>query len=254
VSDYQRIMYAVAEGVATVTLNRPEKRNALDDVTLVELRAVLRRVSDDDSVKVLLLTGAGADFCSGADLASLQAMASRSVLENRDDARGMMELFLDMRRLTKPTVAAVRGRALAGGCGLATACDIVLASRGARFGYPEVRIGFIPAMVMAILRRSVAEKLAFELIVRGEQITAERAAEIGMVNRVFDDETFDSDVRDYLAGFASLSTSAVVLAKYLLYHIDGLPFEAAVAAGADLNAIARMTEDCQRGVQRFLTK
>jgi methylglutaconyl-CoA hydratase len=156
--------------------------------------------------------------------------------------------------MPKPLVAAVRGRALAGGCGLATACDVVLASRSAQFGYPEVKIGFVPAMVMAMLRRCVTEKHAFELVVRGESIGAERAAEIGLITRVLDDEGFEDAVREYLRGLISASASAIALSKYLLYQIDGATFEAAISAGADLNAVARMTDDCRAGIQRFLDK
>jgi methylglutaconyl-CoA hydratase len=249
-----RITYASGGGVAVVTLNRPEKRNALDDETVSELKTAFARAGEDEAVRVVLLTANGKDFCSGADLSALQKIAEASVLENRDDARSMMELFVAMRRLPKPIVAAVRGRALAGGCGLATACDIVLASRSAQFGYPEVKIGFIPAMVMAILRRCVSEKIAFELIVRGEPITAERAAEVGLVTRVLDDEGFEDAVRDYLRGLTSVSASAVALSKYLLYQIDGMSFDAAISAGADLNAVARLTDDCRAGIERFLKK
>lgn len=251
---YDRIIYAAGGGVAVVTLNRPEKRNALDAQTIADLKDAVARAGADASVRAVLLTSAGPDFCSGADLSALQKIAEASVLENRDDARAMMELFLAMRRLPKPIVAAVRGRALAGGCGLATACDIILAARSARFGYPEVKIGFIPAMVMAILRRSVSEKVAFELIVRGEPISADRAAEVGLVTRVLDDDGFEEAVREYLRGLTSTSASAVALSKYLLYQIDAMTFDAAISAGADLNAIARMTDDCQAGIAKFLER
>jgi methylglutaconyl-CoA hydratase len=251
---FERILYAAGGGVAVVTLNRPDKRNALDDHTVDELKRALARAGEDETVRAVLLTAAGKDFCSGADLSALEKIASASVLENRDDARSMMDLFLAMRRLPKPIVAAVRGRALAGGCGLATACDVILAARTAQFGYPEVKIGFIPAMVMAILRRSVSEKVAFELIVRGEAITAERAAEVGLVTRVLDDDGFEDAVRDYMRGLTGVSASAVALSKYLLYQIDGMTFEAAISAGADLNAVARLTDDCRAGVARFLKK
>jgi methylglutaconyl-CoA hydratase len=153
-----------------------------------------------------------------------------------------------------PVVAAVRGRALAGGCGLATACDLVLATRSARFGYPEVKIGFVPAMVMAILRRNVSEKRAFELITRGAEVSADEAASFGLVNHVFEDESFETEVEKYIAGFERVSRSAVMLTKRLLYQMDGMTFDAALQSGADTNAIARMTEDCRQGIARFLKK
>jgi methylglutaconyl-CoA hydratase len=250
----ERILYAAGGGVAVVTLNRPDKRNALDERTVAELKEAFFRAASDASVRAVLLTSSGADFCSGADLSALQKIAASSILENRDDARSMMELFVAMRRMPKPIVAAVRGRALAGGCGLATACDVVLAARSAQFGYPEVKIGFVPAMVMAMLRRIVSEKHAFELVVRGEPISAERAGEIGLVTRVLDDDGFEDAVREYLRALVSASASAVALTKHLLYQIDGMSFDAAISFGADVNAIARMTEDCRAGIQKFLDK
>jgi methylglutaconyl-CoA hydratase len=248
------IIYAVEGAVALVTLNRPEKRNALNDALVAGLKGALRAADADDAVRVVVITGAGTDFCSGADLSALQKISEASIDENLEDARALAELFALIRRVSVPVVAAVRGRALAGGCGLATACDIVLAARTARFGYPEVKIGFVPAMVMAILRRNVSEKRAFELVTRGAEIGAEEAERVGLVNRVFDDEDFESEVERYVSGFERVSRTAVVLTKRLLYQMDGLTFDAALAAGVDVNAIARMTEDCQRGIARFLKK
>src|SRR6185436_17840370 len=178
-SEYQKIIYSVDQAVARITLNRPDKRNALDDEIVAEFADALRAAGRDKDVRVVLLTGAGKDFCSGADLASLQRISEAGVEESMASARVMGELFVEMRRHPRPIIAAVRGRALAGGCGLATACDIILAAESAQFGYPEVNIGFIPAMVMAILRRSVSEKRAFELITRGEIISARVAADFG---------------------------------------------------------------------------
>src|SRR5438105_8240837 len=185
------ILYQVDGAFARVTLNRPEKRNALNDKLIASLKDALRRAHDDDEVRVIVVTGAGSDFCSGADLAALQKIASASVEENLDDARSLMELFGLIRSVRQPVIAAVKGRALAGGCGLATACDIVLAARSSRFGYPEVKIGFVPAMVMAILRRNVSEKVAFELITTAREISAEEAARVGLINRVVEAEAVE---------------------------------------------------------------
>jgi methylglutaconyl-CoA hydratase len=252
--EYEKILYTVDQNIARITLNRPDKRNALDNDIVLEFKDALARASADDSVRVVLVTGAGKDFCSGADLASLQRISAAGVEESMASARVMAELFVEMRRSPRPIIAAVRGRALAGGCGLATACDIILAAESAQFGYPEVNIGFIPAMVMAILRRSVSEKRAFELITRGEVVSATVAAEIGMINRVFADDQFDGTVEQYVSQLAAKSASAVSLSKNLLYHMDGMTFETAIEAGVQLNAITRMTEDCKRGVERFLKK
>jgi methylglutaconyl-CoA hydratase len=252
--DYNKILYTTDHDVARITLNRPDKRNALDAEIVSEIKAALDEAATDQSVRVVLITGAGKDFCSGADLAALQKISEATVMENVDDARNLAELFITMRTHPRPIVAAVRGRALAGGCGIATACDLVLAAASAQLGYPEVNIGFIPAMVMAILRRSVAEKRAFELITRGEILSAQMAAEIGLINRVFADDEFDTKVEEYIASLATKSASAVSLSKNLLYHMDAMTFETAIEAGVQLNAITRMTEDCKRGVERFLKK
>ena len=246
---YQNILYQVDGGVAHITLNRPEKRNALNPEIIAELKDAIA-----SSDQVILLTGAGADFCSGADLSGLKTMFEAGVLDHMSSARAMADLFLAMRRYPRPIIAAVRGRALAGGCGLATAADIILASESAQFGYPEVNIGFVPAMVMAILRRSVSEKRAFELIVGGEVVSAQTALEIGLINRMFADETFDVEAAAYASKLAQKSASAVSLSKHLLYHMDSMGFEAALEAGVEVNAIARMTEDYRRGIEGFLKK
>ena len=248
------VLYAVEGAVALVTLNRPEKRNALNDALIAGLKDALRRADEDKGVRSIVLMGTGADFCSGADLAALQKISESSVTENLEDAQTLKELFALIHQVRVPVVAAVRGRALAGGCGLATACDLVLAAKSARFGYPEVKIGFVPAMVMAILRRNVSEKRAFELITRGAEISADEAERVGLVNQVFEDERFEEGVENYVAGFERVSRSAVMLSKRLLYHMDGMTFDAALQAGVDVNAIARMTEDCQKGIARFLKK
>ncbi|HEX8707138.1 MAG TPA: enoyl-CoA hydratase-related protein [Pyrinomonadaceae bacterium] len=248
------ILYTVEGAAAFIALNRPEKRNALDAALVSGLKERLRDADADEALRVVVITGTGRDFCSGADLSALQKISESSVLENLEDAESLMELFALIRRVRVPVVAAVRGRALAGGCGLATACDLVLAARSARFGYPEVKIGFVPAMVMAILRRNVSEKRAFELITRGAEISADEAERLGLVNRVFDDESFEAEMKNYAAGFEKVSRSAVLLSKRLLYHMDGMTFDAALQSGVDLNAIARMTEDCRQGIARFLKK
>jgi len=243
------ILYQVEQGIARITLNRPEKRNALNPELIDELKKAVER-----SDRLIVLTGAGNDFCSGADLSGLHEAANANVLNHMASARALADLFIAMRRYPHPIIAAVRGRALAGGCGLATAADMILAAESAQFGYPEVNIGFVPAMVMAILRRCVSEKRAFELITTGDVINAQTAFDFGLVNRVFADETFDVDVEAFASRLATKSASALMLSKQLLYHTDAMSFEAAIEAGVQTNAIARSTEDFKRGIERFLKK
>ena len=248
------VLYQVDGAIARVTLNRPEKRNALNDGVIAGLKASLVRANEDEAVRAVVISGAGNDFCSGADLEALQKIASASVEENLEDASSLMKLFLLIRQVQVPVIAAVHGRALAGGCGLATACDIVLAAQSARFGYPEVKIGFVPAMVMAILRRNVSEKRTFELVTLGAEISAQEAERIGIVNKVFADEGLADEALNYARRFEKVSRSAVSLSKSLLYQIDGLSFPDALQTGVDVNVVARMTDDCKAGLDRFLKK
>jgi methylglutaconyl-CoA hydratase len=248
------ILYSVDRAIARITLNRPEKRNALNDEVIGLLKDYLALAAEDELVRVVLLSAKGQDFCSGADLAALNHTADLGVLDHLATAHELANVFLAMRHHPKPIVAAVRGRAFAGGCGLATACDIILASESAQFGYPEVKIGFIPAMVMAILRRSVSEKRAFELLTTGDPIGTIEAHRIGLINRAFPDDEFEANVEVYIEVLATKSASAVSLTKNLLYHIDGMTFDAAIESGARANALARMTEDAKRGIEKFAKK
>jgi len=235
-----------------LTLNRPDKRNALNDALITALKEGLSEADADESLRAIVIRGAGKDFCSGADLSALQKISQSSFEENLEDARNLAELFAIIRNIKIPVIAAVHGRALAGGCGLATGCDIVLATKSARFGYPEVKIGFVPAIVTAILRRNVSEKTAFELITQGCEFGAEEARSRGLVNRVFEDNSFEDAVKVYVSAYENVSRSAIVLSKRLLYQMDGMSFDEALTAGAIVNAEARMTDDCKEGIARFL--
>lgn len=248
------IIYEIENNIAFITLNRPEKRNALNDSLVNSLKMSLREVNSDENLRAVVIRGAGKDFCSGADLSALQKIADSDVMENLADAENLLELLAMIRRIKIPVIAAVHGRALAGGCGLATACDLVLAAKSARFGYPEVKIGFVPAMVTAILRRNLSEKKSFELITQGFEFTADEALQMNLINRVFADDDFESEVKNYVSVYEKVSRSAVVLSKKLLYQMDGMTFEAALEIGAQINTLARLTDDCQAGIAKFLNR
>ncbi len=237
-----------------LTLNRPDKRNALNDELIAALKGALREADADESLRVIVIRGEGKDFCSGADLASIQKIADASYEENLEDARSLAELFELIRKVRVPVIAAVHGRALAGGCGLATACDLVLATDTARFGYPEVKIGFVPAMVAAILRRNLGEKKSFELLTQGFEYRAEEALNLGLVNQLFPEENFDTAVLEYASAYTKVSSSAVAMTKRLIYDIDALDFSESIEKGVQVNAKARMTEDCKKGIAKFLEK
>jgi len=253
-SDSDRVLSAVRDGVLTITLNRPEKRNAIDAAMLDALLAALERADIDATVRVIALRGAGKDFCAGMDLDELLASADKPVAENRTAALRFAEVFLRMRRLPKPVVAVVQGRALAGGCGLATGCDLVLAAHSALFGYPEVHRGFVPALVLTLLRRTVGEKVAFDLAATGRTLKASEAAAHGLVSRVYDDADFPARVEETLRALVGTSATALAFTKQQFYQLDGLPFEEGLRLGADVNAVSRTTPDFRAALATFLAK
>ncbi len=241
-------------GVLTLCLNRPEKRNALNGALVEALAEALERAEERDEVRVVVLRGEGTDFCAGADLQELERVTEKGAEASLADARRLGALLLQMRRHPRPIVAAVHGRALAGGCGLATACDLILAREGAELGYPEVHLGFVPAMVMAILRLKLGESRAFELVTLGQRIPASEAYRMGLVNRVLPAETFLPDVERYATELARRPPSALALTKGLLYELADLSVADGVLRGAEVNVEARMTEACRAGVREFLAK
>ncbi len=237
-----------------LTLNRPEKRNALNDELVADLKVALTEADQNEELRAIVIRGTGKDFCSGADLEALQKIATASYEENLTDAESLADLFLQIRKVRIPVIAAVHGRALAGGCGLATACDLVIATETAVFGYPEVKIGFVPAIVTAFLRRNVSEKRAFELLTQGREFSAQRALEFGLVNRISADADFEEEIFEFISIYENVSRSAVIMSKELLYRMDGVSFDDAIRAGAEANAKARMTDDCKDGISKFLRK
>lgn len=237
-----------------LTLNRPDKRNAIDEAMVGALLDRLEAADLAAGVQVIALRGAGTDFCSGADLTELLASADQSPDTNAASAERLGAVFSALRSTPKPVVAVVHGRAFAGGCGLATACDMVLARDDALFGYPEVQRGFVPAMVMAMLHRAVGEKAAFDLVATGRSLTAQEALGLGLITRVIPADRFETDVANALADLAALSPSALALTKHLLYAVDTAEFDAAIALGARVNAVARGTPDFKEAVERFLKR
>ncbi len=248
------VIISTISAIRYISLNRPDKRNALNASLVDQLGEALSTADSDETLRAIVIRGRGKDFCSGADLESLRQISESSYEENLADARVLMDLFASIRKIRIPVIAAVHGRALAGGCGLATACDLIVATRTAHFGYPEVKIGFVPAMVMAFLRRNLSEKRAFEMITQGFQFSAEHAFEIGLVNQLFDEDGFDDAVQNYASVYEKVSRSAVIMSKELLYRMDGKQFGESMDAGAEVNAKARMTDDCKAGIARFLEK
>jgi methylglutaconyl-CoA hydratase len=237
--------------IGRIILARPEKRNALDRRMAEDLFAALAQFESDAACRVIHLGAEGDDFSAGADLEALEGMLDAGADAQREDAEALGRVLLAIRALMKPVVCSVRGRALAGGAGIATACDIVLAHEAAEFGYPEVRNGFVPAMVMTMLRRSVGEKHAADLVLTGRIISAEEAERIGLVSRVVPAATFDDDINGTLEQISLAPATSLALTKWLFYKLDSLSFEDGIAAGVVTNVEARATEDFKAGVRRF---
>lgn len=249
-----RVRLSRVEGVGRITLARPEKKNALDRQMADEIVRALEQLASEAETRVVLIDAEGDDFCAGADLDALESLLDAGREAQLEDARALGRVFTTIRQLAVPVVAAVKGRALAGGAGLATACDIVLAHPNATFAYPEVRIGFVPAMVMTILRRIVPERQAFDLAMTGRSVTAAEAERLGLVSRVIPGERFDAASEEVCRGMAKSPPEAVRRTKKLFYELEGRPFDSGIAHGAQANVEARMTDEFREGVRRFLER
>lgn len=248
----ESLIQQLDSGVYTLTLNRPDKRNALSRAMIDALHEAVEHADLSADIRVVALRGAGKDFCAGLDLKELLATADQSPDRNEKDAMHLGSLFIKLRTLPKPVVAVTHGRTLAGGCGLATACDLVLASESGTFGYPEIQRGFVPAMVMTMLRRAVGEKQAFDLAATGRLVSAAEACAMGLVSRVLPDEGYAEKTGAMLRTMAASSASALAFTKRQLYELDGLSFADGVALGARINALARNTPDFRRAIEGFL--
>lgn len=246
------LLSEIRDGVLTLTLNRPGKRNALNAAMIEALHGGLERADLDPDVRVVVLRGAGPDFCAGADLDELLASADRDPALNKADALRLGTLFIRLRELAKPAVAVVQGRALAGGAGLATACDIVICADSATLGYPEMQRGFVPAMVLTLLRRLTGEKAALDLVLTGRVVTAAEALGLGLISRSVPEEDLERSAGALAAGLASAGPSALALTKRLFVELDGRSFREGIELGARTNALARTTPEFRAAIARFL--
>lgn len=258
---YERIEVDGAAGVGTIWLNRPEKRNALDRTMVEELRGAVEMLGADETIRSIVIAGRGPAFCAGADLDYLRQMSGFSVLENTEDSAALAAMLRSIYEVPKPVIARVHGPAIAGGCGLATVCDVVLALPSATFGYTEVKIGFIPAIVMAFLIRKGTQIRTRELLLTGRIVDAREAFERGLVTSVVEPaegedpiEALDARLAALTAEIGRTSASAVALTKQMLTALDEMPLNSALDYASRMNALARMTPDCQQGIARFLAK
>lgn len=254
-SDYQYIEYKVENRVAEITLNRPDKRNALNYTLVSELRHAFKAADESTDVKVIILKGNGKAFCAGADLEYLKRLQAFSFQENLEDSTHLKDLFLAIYRNSKPVIAQIEGHAIAGGAGLATVCDFAFTVPEAKFGYTEVRIGFIPAIVMMFLVRKIGETRAKELLLSGKIIDADEAVAYQMVNKTVPAD----EIKQYVADFAQElctknSRESMALTKRMLGDIFSFPIEQGLQFAAKMNAHARASEDCKYGISSFLEK
>lgn len=247
------LLYDVADGVATLTLNRPERRNALSWDLIAQLRARLAEAKDDAAVKVVVITGAGDKaFCAGADLGNMADGAS--FLDLHEGRGGLAELFKEMYALGKPTIARVHGYALAGGFGLALACDLVIAADNSVFGTPEIDVGLWPYMITVPLTRSMPPKKALELMLTGRRVDAAEADRIGFVNRVVPVAELDAAVHELAAGLAAKSSAVMKLGRDSFYEVWDKGAEDALAVLHPLLTITTLTDDAQEGIAAFAEK
>jgi methylglutaconyl-CoA hydratase len=247
--------YSVKDRIGFITLNRPEKRNALSHELVGELKQAFDEAEADPNVKVVLLKATGEAFCAGADLAYLDKLQSFSRRQNLDDSNHLRSLFQKIYTLKKVVVAQVQGPALAGGCGLVTVCDFVFAIPEAKLGYTEVKIGFVPAMVMVFLIRRIGEQKAKHLLLSGELVSGDRAVAFGLVNQIIPKESIETTVLEFvLKLIKNNSAQSMELTKKMIEEVQSMKLEEALDYAAEQNAYARTTDDFKKGIKAFLSK
>lgn len=237
--------------VGRVVLDRPEVGNAIDREVADRLFEAMQHLESDRQIRIVHLAAAGDDFCAGADYLAMARLLDASPDAQRQDAEAIGRVFLAVRALMKPVVCTIRGRALGEGLALALACDVVLAHADAEFGFPEVRIGFVPAVAMTMLRRTIGEKRAADLVLTGRIVDADEAERIGLVSRVLPEVTYEDNVSGVLTGLARSSATSLALTKWLLYKLDSLSFEDGIAAGVVTNVEARSTEEFRANLRQM---
>ena len=249
----EELLYEVKDGVATVTLNRPDQRNALNGELLAALVEAMKRVRDDDDVRAVVLTGAGEKvFCAGADLGGFTAEVP--LIDKHFASDLFLEYFRLMPRLGKPSLCAANGHVLAGGMGLALSCDLLIAKEGARFGTPEINVGAFPYMIMSIIYRNVPRKKVNEMMLLGEQISAEEAVEYGIANKVVPPDQFQDAVQEWATKLASKSPVLMRLGHDAMYRQQDMALDDALEFLRSQLSLTFTTEDIQEGVKAFFEK
>lgn len=253
--NWKFVNYNCEERVGFITLNRPEKRNALNAQFVSELKEAFTHAEKDTDCKIIVLKAKGDAFCAGADLAYLQELQSNSYDENLADSTHLMELFQQIYTVPKVVIAQVQGHAIAGGCGLASVCDLAIATTQSKFGYSEVKIGFIPAIVSVFLIKQIGVSKSKELLLTGKIISAEEAQSFGLINKVSIKEKLESSVMDIAQNLVkTTSADSLALTKQLINGVSDKSISEGFKWAAEMNAKARETNDCKKGIAAFLNK
>jgi methylglutaconyl-CoA hydratase len=249
------VLYEVRDRIGFITLNRPEKRNALSQELVSELNAAFTKAEKDHEVKVIVLKANGEAFCSGADLGYLQQLQSFSIEDNLADSTKLKELFARIYSLSKVVIAQVQGHAIAGGCGLATVCDFIYSIPEAKFGYTEVKIGFVPAIVMVFLIRKIGEQRARQFLLTGSLVTATDALGHGLITKIATRDLIEDEVIDFAKKLiSSNSGQAMAATRRMIAEVQSMSLHDALNYAARMNADARGTNDCKKGIAAFLDK
>ncbi len=251
----QPIKTSIKDRIGYILLNRPDKRNALNAEMVESLKLSLNEMENNPEVKVIVIKAAGKVFCSGADLAYLQSLQTNSYEENLADSRSLKELFYRIYTSPKVIIAQIQGHALAGGCGLATVCDFSFSVDNAKFGYTEVKIGFVPAIVKVFLIRKIGEGKAKQLLLDGDLIEADEAQAMGIINWVVSEEDLEEKVYTYAQKLIRQNSSqSMALTKEMIGRVQEKGLEDGLEYAASMNAKARGTSDCKKGIAAFLNK
>ncbi len=250
---YETLLLETTGHLATITLNRPEKRNAITTQMIAELQTALDAI-EKTNTRVVLITGTGKAFCAGIDLELLQAIAQQTAAENQDDSRRIAKMFRKIWSYSRPMIAAVNGHALAGGCGIATLCDFTIAVPEAKFGYTEVKIGFLPAIVSVFLTRQIGEKRCRDLLLTGRLVEASEAKELGLINEIVPADTLMARAHELADALLAASPSSITRAKHLLVSAAAASVDHDLERAVLESARVRCTPDFKEGLAAFLEK
>ena len=251
---FSTVKYEIDDRVARVTFNRPEIHNAFNATVITEMQQVFNEIEKDDNIRVVVLTGAGKSFCAGADLNWMRSVVNQSFEQNLAESNALAELFNSMYSCKRPIIGRINGAAIGGGTGFVAVCDIAIAARSAVFSFSEVKIGVVPACIGPYVIKKIGEGKTRELFITGERMNAERAHEVGLVNRVVDDDQLDSEVDKLIKFILSSGPEAVAMAKRLIGEVPAMTPEQFKPYTAEMIARLRLSDEGQEGMDAFLNK